>query len=75
MTSVIRSGCRWETRVPPGQRCTQALQGWFTDRLGPGFRFDAPMRAWFAAADGDRAALLAAWTRYRSLPVAERGRA
>ncbi len=41
-----------ETVVPPGQRCTQALRAFFVEQLGPGFRFDGPMRAWVAGAAG-----------------------
>lgn len=41
-----------ETVIPPGQRCSQALRVWFTDRIGDQFRFDGPMREFIAAADG-----------------------
>jgi hypothetical protein len=42
--------CR--TIVPAGQRCSQVLRAWFQEEVGPGFRFDAPMREFFNAADG-----------------------
>ncbi|KRC62459.1 hypothetical protein ASE14_01065 [Agromyces sp. Root81] len=40
------------TVVPTGQRCSQVLRAWFSARLGDQFRFDGPMRDFFAAADG-----------------------
>lgn len=40
------------TVIPPGQRCSQTLRAWFTDRIGADFRFDQPMRAFIASADG-----------------------
>lgn len=40
------------TPVPAGQRCSQLVRGWMTAQVGPEFHFDAPMRAFFAAADG-----------------------
>lgn len=40
------------TVIPPGQRCSQALRDYFVDRVGPGFRFDAPMREFIAAGAG-----------------------
>ena len=41
-----------DTLVPPGQRCCQILRAWFLERVGDTFRFDAAMRAFFAATDG-----------------------
>lgn len=40
------------TVIPPGQRCSQALRDYFVGRVGPGFRFDAPMRAFIAGGAG-----------------------
>lgn len=40
------------TVVPPGQRCSQVVRGWFAEQLGAPFRFDAAMREFFAQADG-----------------------
>ncbi len=40
------------TVVPAGQRCSQVLRAWFQAEVGPGFRFDEPMREFFAVADG-----------------------
>ena len=40
------------TRIPSGQRCTQQLRGYFLDAIGPGFRFDAPMREFIAEGQG-----------------------
>ncbi|MBH0775601.1 hypothetical protein IT779_04760 [Nocardia sp. NEAU-351] len=42
------------SRIPVGQRCSQPLRAWFTEQVGPGFCFDAPMREFFAGADGSR---------------------
>lgn len=33
-----------DTVIPPGQRSSQALRGFFTAQLGPGFHFDGVMR-------------------------------
>lgn len=41
-----------ETVIPPGQRCSQHIRQWFVQQVGDRFRFDEPMRAFFAAADG-----------------------
>lgn len=38
--------------IPPGQRCSQVVRGWFVAQVGSGFRFDGPMRGFFAATDG-----------------------
>lgn len=40
------------TLIPPGQNCSQVVRAWFVARVGPGFGFDAAMRAFFAGADG-----------------------
>ena len=40
------------TIIPSGQRCSQALRTYFLDRVGPGFRFDAPMREFIATGAG-----------------------
>ncbi|MGP6175041.1 DUF6434 domain-containing protein [Corynebacterium sp. A21] len=40
------------TEIPAGQRCSQVLRAWFTQQLGTGFHFDAPMREFFANTDG-----------------------
>ena len=37
------------TVIPEGQRCTQQLRAYFTAAVGPGFRFDAPMREFISA--------------------------
>lgn len=37
------------TVLPPGQRCTQQLRAHLAAVVGPGFRFDGPMRAFIAA--------------------------
>lgn len=46
------------TVVPAGHPCSQVLREFFVNALGPGFRFDAPMREFFA--DNDGTATLAA---------------
>ncbi|WP_404321018.1 hypothetical protein [Arthrobacter luteolus] len=40
------------TVIPAGHPCSQVLREFFVNALGPGFRFDAPMREFFAANDG-----------------------
>lgn len=40
------------TTIPAGQRCSQVVRAWFADQVGPSFRFDAEMRAFFAGANG-----------------------
>lgn len=42
-----------DTLIPAGHRCTQHLRAWFTDQVGPSFRFDSAMRDFFAANTGD----------------------
>ena len=36
------------TMLPPGQRCTQQLRAHLEAVIGPGFRFDGPMRAFIS---------------------------
>lgn len=40
------------TVIPEGQRCSQPLRAWFTEQVGPGFRFDAAMRDFIASSAG-----------------------
>ncbi|MFT4087708.1 MAG: DUF6434 domain-containing protein [Gordonia sp. (in: high G+C Gram-positive bacteria)] len=40
------------TMIPAGQNCSQTVRAWFVEQVGPSFRFDAPMREFFAASDG-----------------------
>lgn len=40
------------TVIPPGQRCSQVVRGWFIQKVGDSFRFDQEMREFFAATDG-----------------------
>lgn len=40
------------TVIPAGQRSSQALRAFFTDAIGPGFRFDGPMREFIARGAG-----------------------
>jgi SAP domain-containing new25/Domain of unknown function (DUF6434) len=40
------------TIIPPGQRSSQELRGWFRDHVGPSFRFDRHMREFIKSADG-----------------------
>jgi hypothetical protein len=42
------------TVIPAGQPCTQQVRRWLLDGVGPSFRFDDAMRAFFASADGTR---------------------
>ncbi|MER2133796.1 MAG: hypothetical protein ABS910_03865 [Arthrobacter sp.] len=41
-----------QTVIPAGHPCSQVLREFFVHALGAGFRFDAPMREFFAANDG-----------------------
>ncbi|MDR2895792.1 MAG: SAP domain-containing protein [Propionibacteriaceae bacterium] len=41
-----------DTVIPKGQRCSQIIRGWMVAQVGPGFHFDAVMRAFFATTDG-----------------------
>ncbi len=43
---------RLDMVVPAGQRMTRALRDYLTAQIGPGFRFDAVMREFFAAPAG-----------------------
>jgi hypothetical protein len=55
--------------LPRGQRCSQELRRFFTDQVGPRFRFDAAMRQFVA--DGAGLSLgdgVRHWYRTRSLP-------
>lgn len=56
------------TVVPAGQRCSQVVRAWLTEQIGPGFRFDAPMREFFAQADGTQTLqdAVAHWHRTRA---------
>ena len=40
------------TVIPAGQRCSQEVRAWLSERIGPDFHFDAAMREFFAGADG-----------------------
>lgn len=40
------------TVIPPGQRSSQELRGWFRAHVGPSFRFDRHMREFIRFADG-----------------------
>lgn len=40
------------TVIPRGQRCSQAVRGWFVEQVGASFGFDEPMRTFFATTDG-----------------------
>ena len=42
----------FDTVIPAGQRCSQVVRGWFVKQVGPSFRFDHPMREFFASTDG-----------------------
>ncbi|HRL50096.1 MAG TPA: DUF6434 domain-containing protein [Propioniciclava sp.] len=51
-TAALSGSLTAQTVIPSGQRCSQPVRAWFTDQVGPGFRFDAPMREFFARSDG-----------------------
>lgn len=38
--------------IPKGQRCSRVVREWFVSQVGPGFRFDGPMRQFFAQTEG-----------------------
>lgn len=42
------------TVIPAGQRSSQQLRAWFTERIGSSFRFDAHMREFIATSSGTR---------------------
>ncbi|MGW4650292.1 DUF6434 domain-containing protein, partial [Kitasatospora sp. NPDC004289] len=42
----------WPTVIPEGQRCSQVLRAYFEREIGPGFHFDAAMRAFVAEGAG-----------------------
>ncbi|MDR2974593.1 MAG: SAP domain-containing protein [Propionibacteriaceae bacterium] len=67
----LRSGLTAGTVIPVGQRCSQVLRAWFEIQIGPGFHFDAHMRAFIAAADGVRTLgdAVAHWLDTRACPV------
>ncbi|WP_312180217.1 hypothetical protein [Arthrobacter sp.] len=58
------------TVIPAGHPCSQVLRAFFLNALGPGFRFDAPMREFFAANDGS-ATLAAALDHWHATRGAE----
>lgn len=41
-----------DTVLPPGQRSSQVLRGFFLEHIGPGFRFDSVMRSFIGAGTG-----------------------
>ncbi|MEL4357289.1 MULTISPECIES: DUF6434 domain-containing protein [unclassified Luteococcus] len=43
-----------DTIIPRGQRCSQLVRAWFVAQVGEGFHFDAAMREFFAATDGNQ---------------------
>lgn len=62
------------TVLPPGQRCSQQLRRYLTGVIGPGFRFDAPMRAFVARGAGRTLAeAVDHWHRTRSRAAPEIG--
>ena len=60
------------TVIPAGHPCSQVLREFFVNALGPGFRFDAPMREFFAANDGT-ATLAAALDHWHATRAAAAG--
>lgn len=63
-----------ESVIPHGQRCSQALRGFFVSELGPGFHFDAPMRNFIATGAGRTLGeAVQFWAGSRDLPPAEIG--
>jgi hypothetical protein len=40
--------------IPAGQRCSRVVRDWFVSQVGTGFRFDAPMREFFARTTGSQ---------------------
>ena len=53
------------TVIPAGQRCSQELRAWFTEAIGPGFRFDGPMRAFVSAGGATLDQAVEHWHRTR----------
>lgn len=60
------------TVIPAGQRCSQVLRAWLIARIGPAFHFDAPMREFFAGADGTQTLADAVITWHESRNAGER---
>ena len=60
------------TVIPAGHPCSQVLREFFVNALGPGFRFDAHMREFFAANDGT-ATLAAALDHWHATREADAG--
>ena len=55
--------------IPPGQRCGQLLRQYLTDRIGPGFTFDAHVREFVADGAGRTLdELVAHWHATRAAP-------
>ncbi len=42
------------TVVPAGQCSSQVVRAWMVEQIGPGFHFDAEMRAFFSESDGTK---------------------
>ena len=53
-TPQLAEPLRRSTKIPPGQRSTQVLRQFFEREIGPGFRFDAAMRAFLSASQGEQ---------------------
>ena len=63
------------TVIPAGQRCSQVLRHFFTEEIGPAFRFDEHMRDFIAHGEGRTLAeAVEHWHRTRDLPSGEIGR-
>jgi len=50
-----------ETLIPVGQRSTQALREFFTEYVGPGFRFNGHMRAFLLAGEATLGDAITHW--------------
>lgn len=61
-----------DTVIPPGQRSSQALRVFFTEAIGPQFRFDGPMRDFIASGAGKTLGdAIAHWHATRDQPRTE----
>lgn len=53
-TAQLTGALSSATVIPVGQRSSQVVRAWMAEQIGPGFHFDAEMRAFFSQADGTK---------------------
>lgn len=76
LAPTLTGDLQTSTVIPPGQRSSQELRGWFRAQVGPSFRFDRHMREFIRSADGMTTLgdAVKHWeaTRYESVSVIDR---